>query len=117
VSYFAQLSEEKRSHFEIHCKFRVLLPGATMFGASAMHEVFEAVVEPIETPSPPRRDELGYRLRQQSLLGEFGRVAMQTRNFREILQRATELAKKPDASAYSRLLILLQCSGNPSVPV
>jgi two-component sensor histidine kinase len=56
-----------------------------------MHEVFEAVVEPIETPSPPRRDELGYRLRQQSLLGEFGRVAMQTRNFREILQRATEL--------------------------
>jgi two-component system, sensor histidine kinase PdtaS len=30
-------------------------------------------------------------LRQQSLLGEFGRFAMQTRDFRQILQRATEL--------------------------
>jgi two-component sensor histidine kinase len=37
------------------------------------------------------RDELHYRLRQQSLLGEFGRTAMQTRDFRKILQRATEL--------------------------
>ncbi|MDN3272982.1 histidine kinase dimerization/phosphoacceptor domain -containing protein [Frankia sp. RB7] len=55
-----------------------------------MHEVF-AVQEPIETPSPLKRDELGYRLRQQSLLGEFGRTAMQTRDLREILQRATEL--------------------------
>lgn len=38
-----------------------------------------------------RRDELAYRLQQQSLLGEFGRIAMQTRDFRKILQRATEL--------------------------
>jgi hypothetical protein len=30
-------------------------------------------------------------LRQHSLLGEFGRFAMQTRAFRKILQRATEL--------------------------
>ncbi|MBM7485940.1 MULTISPECIES: sensor histidine kinase [Bradyrhizobium] len=37
------------------------------------------------------RDELGYRLRQQSLLGEFGRAAMQTRDLRMILQKATEL--------------------------
>jgi two-component sensor histidine kinase len=49
------------------------------------------VLNPIETLTPLKRDELGYRLRQQSLLGEFGRTAMQTRNFREILQRATEL--------------------------
>ena len=56
-----------------------------------MHEVFPAGPGPIETPSPLRRDELGYRLRQQSLLGEFGRTAMQTRDLREILQRATEL--------------------------
>ena len=57
-----------------------------------MHEVFEADRGPIETlASPISRDELGYRLRQQSLLGEFGRTAMQTRDLRKILQRATEL--------------------------
>jgi two-component system, sensor histidine kinase PdtaS len=37
------------------------------------------------------RQELPYRLRQQSLLGEFGRAAMQTRDIEQILQRATEL--------------------------
>jgi two-component system, sensor histidine kinase PdtaS len=37
------------------------------------------------------RQELPYRLRQQSLLGEFGRSAMQTRDIGQILQRATEL--------------------------
>jgi hypothetical protein len=52
---------------------------------------FAAVLEPAEAPSPVRRDELGYRLRQQSLLGEFGRTAMPTRDLRELLQRATEL--------------------------
>ena len=43
------------------------------------------------------RQELPYRLRQQSLLGEFGRSALQTRDIEQILQRATELA-----SAYVR---------------
>jgi two-component sensor histidine kinase len=37
------------------------------------------------------REELPYRLRQQSLLGEFGRSALQTRDITQILQRATEL--------------------------
>jgi GAF domain-containing protein len=37
------------------------------------------------------RQELPYRLRQQSLLGEFGRSALQTRDIGHILQRATEL--------------------------
>jgi hypothetical protein len=36
------------------------------------------------------REELPYRLRQQSLLGEFGRSALQTRDITQILQRATE---------------------------
>jgi two-component sensor histidine kinase len=57
-----------------------------------MHEVFQAGPEPTDASSGPRgRDELRYRLRQQSLLGEFGSIAMQTRDFRKILQRATEL--------------------------
>ena len=57
-----------------------------------MHEVFEAGLEPTDTSSEPlSRDELRYRLRQQSLLGEFGSIAMQTRDLREILQQATEL--------------------------
>ena len=47
------------------------------------------------TRKPPLlRDELPYRLRQQSLLGEFGRIAMQTRDYRQILQRATELCSQ-----------------------
>jgi two-component system, sensor histidine kinase PdtaS len=37
------------------------------------------------------RQELPYRLRQQSLLGEFGRSALQTRDIEQILQRAAEL--------------------------
>jgi two-component system, sensor histidine kinase PdtaS len=57
-----------------------------------MHEVFETGREPSDIPSAPlSRNELRYRLQQQSLLGEFGRNAMQTRDFRKILQRATEL--------------------------
>src|SRR3984893_194495 len=47
-----------------------------------------------ETSRPPAsttRDELLYRLRQQSLLGEFGRSALQTRDIRLMLQRASEL--------------------------
>lgn len=57
-----------------------------------MHEVFEADRKPTDTPaSPIGRDELRYRLRQQSLLGEFGSTAMQTRDLQKILQRATEL--------------------------
>ena len=48
-----------------------------------MHEVFEADRKLTDTPaSPIGRDELRYRLRQQSLLGEFGSTAMQTRDFR-----------------------------------
>jgi two-component sensor histidine kinase len=55
-------------------------------------ELSEPVKESSQFPAAsPNRDELPYRLRQQSLLGEFGRFAMQTRDFRHILQRATEL--------------------------
>ncbi len=57
-----------------------------------MHEVFEAGLEPTDAcPASLGRDELRYRLRQQSLLGEFGSIAMQTRDLRKILQQATEL--------------------------
>jgi two-component system, sensor histidine kinase PdtaS len=57
-----------------------------------MHEVFQASPAPTDTSSAPLdRDELRYRLRQQSLLGEFGNIAMQTRDLRQILQQATEL--------------------------
>jgi two-component sensor histidine kinase len=51
-----------------------------------------------------RRDELQYRLRQQSLLGEFGRAAMQTRDFRLILQRATELCARGLRAKFAKVL-------------
>jgi two-component system, sensor histidine kinase PdtaS len=41
-------------------------------------------------PADVIRQELPYRLRQQSLLGEFGRSALQTRDIGQILQRATD---------------------------
>ena len=48
-------------------------------------------IEPVKIQKPrfgqvPARDELPYRLRQQTLLGTFGRFAMQTRDHRRILQ-------------------------------
>ena len=50
------------------------------------------------------RDELPYRLRQQSLLGEFGRSALQTRDFRQILQRATELSAQGLEAPFAKVL-------------
>jgi two-component system, sensor histidine kinase PdtaS len=51
-----------------------------------------------------RRDELPYRLRQQSLLGEFSRTAIQTRDHRRILQRATELCALGLETRFSKVL-------------
>src|SRR6478672_2156321 len=50
----------------------------------------ESVTSPVASTAATRQ-ELPYRLRQQSLLGEFGRTALQTRDIGQILQRATEL--------------------------
>jgi two-component sensor histidine kinase len=70
-----------------------------------MHEVYQASQESPETSSAPlSRNELRYRLRQQSLLGEFGRTAMQTRDLREILQRATELCAVGLQASFAKVL-------------
>src|SRR6202047_5311935 len=50
------------------------------------------------------RNELPYRLRQQSLLGEFGRAALQTRNIGQILQRATELCAQGLETRFAKVL-------------
>ena len=50
------------------------------------------------------RDELPYRLRQQSLLGEFGRIAMQTRDYKKILQKATELCASGLQAHFAKVL-------------
>ena len=63
----------------------------------------EAIEEPSIAPIE-RRDELAYRLRQQSLLGEFGRMAMQTRDFGQILQRATELCAQGLQARFAKVL-------------
>lgn len=70
-----------------------------------MHQIFQAGHEPTD-PSivPLSRDELHYRLRQQSLLGEFGRFAMQTRDLRKILQRATELCASGLQAQFAKVL-------------
>src|ERR1700712_2903692 len=50
------------------------------------------------------RQELPYRLRQQSLLGEFGRSALQTRDIAQILQRATELCAEGLETRFAKVL-------------
>ena len=50
------------------------------------------------------RQELPYRLRQQSLLGEFGRSALQTRDIGQILQRATELCAQGLDTRFAKVL-------------
>jgi two-component sensor histidine kinase len=50
------------------------------------------------------RDELLYRLRQQSLLGEFARHALQSRDFGQILQRATELCAQGMQTKFAKVL-------------
>ncbi|MDB5634924.1 MAG: histidine kinase, partial [Tardiphaga sp.] len=50
------------------------------------------------------REELPYRLRQQSLLGEFGRSALQTRDIVQILQRATELCAQGLDAPFAKVL-------------
>lgn len=70
-----------------------------------MQVPFKPNREPNNLPSAPvSRDELRYRLRQQSLLGEFGRMAMQTRDFRKILQRATELCASGLQAPFAKVL-------------
>jgi two-component sensor histidine kinase/putative methionine-R-sulfoxide reductase with GAF domain len=64
-------------------------------------EVQELFKFPTESPD---RDELPYRLRQQSLLGEFGRIAMQTRDYRQILQRATDLCAEGLQTRFAKVL-------------
>jgi two-component system, sensor histidine kinase PdtaS len=64
-------------------------------------EALELAKLPAESPD---RDELPYRLRQQSLLGEFGRIAMQTRDHRQILQRATELCAEGLQARFAKVL-------------
>jgi two-component system, sensor histidine kinase PdtaS len=50
------------------------------------------------------RQELPYRLRQQSLLGEFGRLALQTRDVGQILQRTTELCAQGLETPFAKVL-------------
>jgi two-component sensor histidine kinase len=70
-----------------------------------MQVPFEAHLQANGLPlTPVTRDELRYRLRQQSLLGEFGRVAMQTRDFQKILQRATELCASGLQAPFAKVL-------------
>ena len=63
--------------------------------------------EQLLSATPPSRDELPYRLRQQSLLGDFGRIAMLTRDFTVILQRATELCAQGLGVRFAKVLEFL----------
>ena len=54
--------------------------------------------------SPNHQDELPYRRRQQALLREFGSAALQTRDFRRILQQATELSARGLQCSHAKVL-------------
>ena len=63
----------------------------------------ESVTSPVPSTAATRQ-ELPYRLRQQSLLGEFGRTALQTRDIGQILQRATELCAQGLETPFAKVL-------------
>jgi two-component sensor histidine kinase len=63
----------------------------------------ETVTAPMASTARSR-EELPYRLRQQSLLGEFGRSALQTRDIALILQRATELCAQGLDAPFAKVL-------------
>jgi two-component sensor histidine kinase len=67
----------------------------------------ESPAFPIFLEAPRVRDELSYRLRQQSLFGEFSRAALQTRDFQTILQRATELCARGLDAPFAKALEFL----------
>ncbi|AWM08686.1 sensor histidine kinase [Bradyrhizobium symbiodeficiens] len=56
-----------------------------------------------DAPVNPQ-DELPYRRRQQALLREFGTAALQTRDFRQILQNAAELSARGLGCSYAKVL-------------
>src|SRR3954470_23073963 len=63
----------------------------------------ESISSPVASTAATRQ-ELPYRLRQQSLLGEFGRTALQTRDIGQILQRATELCAQGLETSLAKVL-------------
>src|ERR1700731_2227589 len=63
----------------------------------------ESVSAP-EASNRTAKEEIPYRLRQQSLLGEFGRSALQTRDIAQILQRATELCAQGLDAPFAKVL-------------
>src|SRR6185312_17474307 len=63
----------------------------------------ESVTSPVPS-TVATRQELPYRLRQQSLLGEFGRSALQTRDLEQILQRAAELCAQGLETPFAKVL-------------
>jgi len=58
----------------------------------------------VAPPTPETRDELPYRLRQQAILGKFGRFAMQSRDLKKILQNASELCALGSEAPYAKVL-------------
>lgn len=55
-------------------------------------------------PGAPIREELPYRLKQQALLGEFGRFAMQSRDLDQIIQRAADLCSQGLEAPFAKVL-------------
>jgi two-component system, sensor histidine kinase PdtaS len=102
-----RLGEKKQPHFSRNTlqRFGIHRRAQPVFGESVMQVPLKSDREPNDLPSAPvSRDELRYRLKQQSLLGEFGRFAMQTRDFRKILQRATELCASGLQAPFAKVL-------------
>ncbi|ABD89931.1 sensor histidine kinase [Rhodopseudomonas palustris] len=73
-----------------------------------LEQPFEKTADfPIFLQSEAVRDQLQYRLRQQSLLGEFGRFALQTRGVPQILQRAAECCAEGLQARFAKVLEFL----------
>jgi two-component system, sensor histidine kinase PdtaS len=57
-----------------------------------------------QAPGPTRRDELAYRLKQQKLLAEFGRLTLQVNDIPALFAGATELCARGLEAPYCKVL-------------
>ena len=80
-------------------------------GITMLTRTDESLEFPIYLGTSTIREELPYRLRQQSLLGEFARAALQTRDIGQILQRATELCAQGLEAKFAKALEFLPDEG------
>ncbi len=73
----------------------------------SQYDVGVTVLQVEEPPVAPERDHLSYRLRQQQILAQLGRLALQESDFDQLLQRSTALCAEGLETPFCKILEFL----------